>query len=106
MCGDLASELLAACPRVTILATSRVSLGVPGEITWRVPSLRFPWPDHRLGLEDLENFEAVELFLARARAARPAWFWELMTYLLSRRSAFAWTAYRWHSSWLPRELVR
>ena len=70
-CGELASELLAACPRVTILATSRVSLGVPGEITWRVPSLIFPWPDHRPALEDLESFEAAELFLARARAARP-----------------------------------
>jgi predicted ATPase/DNA-binding CsgD family transcriptional regulator len=70
-CGDLAVELLAACPGVTILATSRVSLAVPGELTWRVPSLTFPWPDHRPALEDLECFEAAELFLARARAACP-----------------------------------
>lgn len=70
-CGDLAGELLAACPRVKILATSRVSLAVPGELTWRVPSLTFPWPDHRPALEDLERFEAAELFLARARAACP-----------------------------------
>jgi predicted ATPase/DNA-binding CsgD family transcriptional regulator len=70
-CGDLAAELLAACPGVTILATSRVSLAVPGELTWRVPSLTFPWSDHRPALEDLECFEAAELFLARARAACP-----------------------------------
>ncbi len=71
-CGDLASLLLAACPAVTMLVTSRVSLGVPGEITWRVPSLGFPWPDHPPALTDLENFEAAELFLARARAACPS----------------------------------
>lgn len=70
-CGDLAGELLAACPRVTILVTSRVSLAVPGELTWRVPSLTFPWPDHRPALQELECFEAAELFLARARAACP-----------------------------------
>jgi non-specific serine/threonine protein kinase len=70
-CGELAGRLLAACPEVTILATSRVSLAVPGELTWRVPSLTFPWPDHRPALEDLECFEAAELFLARARAACP-----------------------------------
>jgi predicted ATPase len=53
------SELLTACPAVTILGTSRVGPGVPDEITWRVPSLGFPWPDHRLALAGLENFEAV-----------------------------------------------
>jgi predicted ATPase/DNA-binding CsgD family transcriptional regulator len=70
-CAALARELLAACPGVTILATSRVSLAVPGELTWRVPSLTFPWPDHQPALGDLESFEAAELFLARARAACP-----------------------------------
>ena len=54
-----------------VLATSRESLGVPGEVTWRVPSLTFPWPEHLPGREDLEEFEAVALFLDRARAARP-----------------------------------
>ncbi|MDQ6727372.1 MAG: tetratricopeptide repeat protein [Actinomycetota bacterium] len=35
----LAERLLRACARLTILATSREPLGVPGEATWRVPSL-------------------------------------------------------------------
>jgi predicted ATPase/DNA-binding CsgD family transcriptional regulator len=70
-CGDLAVAVLGSCPGVVVLATSRESLGLPGEVTWRVPSLTFPWPEHPPALEDLESFEAVALFLTRARAARP-----------------------------------
>jgi predicted ATPase/DNA-binding CsgD family transcriptional regulator len=70
-CAALAAGLLAACPRVTVLATSRESLAVPGEVTWRVPSLAFPWPEHQPALAELEGFEAAALFLARARAACP-----------------------------------
>ena len=57
-CAALTGTLLGACPRLTILATSREPIGVPGELTWRVPSL---------SLTD----EAVELFVDRARLARP-----------------------------------
>ena len=32
-CGTLVVELLAACAHLTILATSREPLGVPGELT-------------------------------------------------------------------------
>jgi predicted ATPase/class 3 adenylate cyclase/DNA-binding CsgD family transcriptional regulator len=53
----LVVELLAACPRLTLLATSREPIGVAGELSWRVPSL---------SLAD----EAVELFTDRARHAR------------------------------------
>ncbi len=57
-CAALVRDLLGACPRLTVLATSRAPIGVPGELTWRVPSL---------SLSD----EAVELFVDRARLARP-----------------------------------
>lgn len=57
-CGAMAVELLAACPRLTILTTSREPLGLPGELSWRVPSL---------SLAD----EAIALFADRARRARP-----------------------------------
>lgn len=50
----LSSSLVEVCGHVTFLNTSREPLGVPGEITWRVPSL---------SLGD----EAVELFVDRAR---------------------------------------
>ncbi len=38
-CAALTGELFGACPHLTILATSRARIGVPGELTWRVPSL-------------------------------------------------------------------
>ena len=71
-CAALAASVLEGCPGVAVLATSRESLDVPGEVTWRVPSLAFPWPEHPPSLKELESFEAVALFLARARDARPA----------------------------------
>ena len=57
-CAALSVALLDACPRLTILATSRELIGVAGELIWRVPSL---------SLTD----EAIELFTDRARRARP-----------------------------------
>jgi predicted ATPase/DNA-binding CsgD family transcriptional regulator len=70
-CASVATRLLGCCPELGILVTSREGLGVPGEVTWRVPSLTFPWPDHPPSLEELERFGAVALFAERARAARP-----------------------------------
>jgi predicted ATPase len=46
-CAHLTTVLLRACPKLRILATSREALGVTGEITWRVPSLSVPDPQHR-----------------------------------------------------------
>ncbi|GAA4520119.1 LuxR C-terminal-related transcriptional regulator [Actinoallomurus oryzae] len=37
--AELAAELTRACPGVTVLATSREPLRVPGEVVWRVPPL-------------------------------------------------------------------
>jgi predicted ATPase/DNA-binding CsgD family transcriptional regulator len=70
-CADLVAAVLSSCSEVVVLATSRESLGVPGEVTWRVPSLTFPWPENPPAAADMESFEAIALFLARARAARP-----------------------------------
>ncbi|MEV4008445.1 NB-ARC domain-containing protein, partial [Actinomadura sp. NPDC049753] len=56
-CAKLTGLLLARCPRLRILATSREPLRMAGENVWRVPPLE---PD-----------EAVRLFLERANAARP-----------------------------------
>jgi predicted ATPase/DNA-binding NarL/FixJ family response regulator len=57
--AGLVTDMLAACSKVAILATSREPLLVPGEVNWGVPSL---------SLAD----EAIELFSDRARRARPA----------------------------------
>jgi predicted ATPase/DNA-binding CsgD family transcriptional regulator len=69
-CAEVAERLLLACPRIRILATSREPLGVPGELTWRVPSLSFPADAHSRS-EELGRFEAVQLFAERSRRARP-----------------------------------
>jgi non-specific serine/threonine protein kinase len=67
----VAMQLLSGCPQLWILATSREGLGVPGEVIWRVPSLKFPWPGHQPALEEMEEFGAMALLIERARAARP-----------------------------------
>jgi predicted ATPase/class 3 adenylate cyclase/DNA-binding CsgD family transcriptional regulator len=54
----LVTDMLGSCSRVTVLATSREPLLVPGEVNWGVPSLSL-------------NEEAIDLFADRARRARP-----------------------------------
>ena len=54
--GELAGRLLAGCPALVVLATSRERLGVPGEHTVALPPL---------------STDAERLFLDRARAVEP-----------------------------------
>ena len=56
-CAELVVALLGAAAALTLLTTSREPIGLPGEATWRVPSLS---PDE----------EAVELFADRAHLAQ------------------------------------
>lgn len=67
-CADVANALLRSCPRVTILATSREGLNVPGESLMPVPPLRLPEGDHLPPIEELREFEAVRLFVDRCTA--------------------------------------
>src|SRR4051812_35286604 len=57
-CASLAESILRACPRLTVLATSREALGVASETAWLIPPLGAG--------------EATELFVERARATLPA----------------------------------
>ena len=68
-CATLVQLLLARCPWLRIIATSREPLRVRGETVWRVPPLDLP-PDGASGSE-LAAHEAVRLFAARAAGARP-----------------------------------
>jgi predicted ATPase/class 3 adenylate cyclase/DNA-binding CsgD family transcriptional regulator len=70
-CAELADALLRACPSLTILATSRSPLGVPGERAWRVPSMSLPTEDTREPIEALAQSDAVRLFIDRALQVRP-----------------------------------
>ncbi|MGH3147724.1 MAG: ATP-binding protein, partial [Rubrobacter sp.] len=67
-CAVLADTLLRACPHLRILATSREPLRVAGEATWMVPSLSLPDPGRPLPTGELERYEAIGLFVERARA--------------------------------------
>lgn len=71
-CARLADALLRACPRLTILATSREALGIAGETGWRVPSLALPDAAQPPPVAALTQYEAVRLFVDRALADDPA----------------------------------
>ncbi len=64
----LCEELLVAADDVRVLATSRASLGVPGETRYRLPPLSLPEPGDEAGLA---GSEAVTLFTDRARWVDP-----------------------------------
>jgi len=64
--AELTAGLLARCPALRILATSREALHIDGEVAWRAPSLSLP-ADH----SDPRASEAVRLFVDRAAAAAP-----------------------------------
>jgi predicted ATPase/DNA-binding SARP family transcriptional activator len=73
-CADLAQQLLAHSPGLSILATSREALRVPGERPWRVPSLSFPAaasPGGEALVAAVRDSEAGQLFLQRASFLRP-----------------------------------
>ncbi|MFC5947760.1 BTAD domain-containing putative transcriptional regulator [Pseudonocardia lutea] len=63
---DLVEGLLAACPRLAVLATSREPLGLAAEYTYRLAPLPLPEPGG-----DAAAAASVAVFLERARRARP-----------------------------------
>ncbi len=67
--AELADRLLDAAPDVRALATSRMPLEVAGEARFQLGPLPLAPPD--AALEDLLDADAVRLFVARARSARP-----------------------------------
>ena len=66
------SALLAACPQLKVLVTSREVLHVRGEQEFAVPPLALPDPRRLPDLLALSQCEAVALFIQRAQAARHA----------------------------------
>jgi len=62
------SALLAACPNLTVLTSSRAVLHVSGEQEYAVPPLGVPDPAHLPPLTQLSQYEAVALFIERARS--------------------------------------
>ena len=64
-------RLLAAAPDLTVLATSRARLRVRGEHEVPVPPLPLPVSDGHTTPELVLDAPAVQLFVVRAKAARP-----------------------------------
>lgn len=70
--ATLVADLLASSPGLKVLATSRARLGLQAEHEYRVEPLPVPDRDALPPLEELSNFDAVELFTSRAQALRPS----------------------------------
>jgi predicted ATPase/DNA-binding SARP family transcriptional activator len=84
-CARLADTLLSGCPQLRILATSRQSLGLTGEIAWPVSALSIPQEGvarrvSAIGSDSAADtlpatpdifmqYEAIHLFVERAAAA-------------------------------------
>jgi predicted ATPase/class 3 adenylate cyclase len=68
----LVGELLAAAPKLKILVTSREALHIYGEHEYAVPALALPDLTRLPPLARLSQYEAVRLFIERARAVKPA----------------------------------
>ena len=64
--ASIIERLLKSIPRLRVLATSRARLGVAGETVYTLEPLGLPASD-QLSAEELEDSEAVQLFVERAR---------------------------------------
>jgi predicted ATPase/DNA-binding XRE family transcriptional regulator len=64
-------ELLASCPQVKVLVTSRHMLQLQAEHAFAVPPLALPGAGHPFAAEQLTQFAAIALFLQRVQSHVP-----------------------------------
>jgi predicted ATPase/DNA-binding CsgD family transcriptional regulator len=69
--APLLTELLAACPQLKLLVTSRARLHVRGEHEMVVPPLALPDLQHLADSEAVSQYASVALFLQQVRALQP-----------------------------------
>ncbi|MDQ6900361.1 MAG: tetratricopeptide repeat protein [Candidatus Dormibacteraeota bacterium] len=67
----LVERLLATCPELKVLATSREALNIDGELTFPLAPLSLDIADGSMRSVELAHSEAAQLFIDRARSARP-----------------------------------
>ena len=67
--GPQVAELLASCPQLKVMATSREALHLRAERVFPVPPMQLPSQGQRA--EEMTRCEAVRLFADRAAAVRP-----------------------------------
>jgi predicted ATPase/DNA-binding XRE family transcriptional regulator len=71
LAAPLVADLLASCPELKILVTSRKPLGVRGEQRWPVPPLDLPADTPHVTHVEAIEAAAVQLFANRATAVSP-----------------------------------
>ena len=69
--GPELTTLLLRCPGLSLLVTSRSRLHLTGEYELEVPPLVVPDFDDLPACDELAQYEAIQLFVERARATRP-----------------------------------
>ena len=72
--AQLIEALLRSCPQVQILATTREVLNAPGEKQFHVLPLPTPPAHTTVDKQDIEEFDSIQLFIQRARNARPDFY--------------------------------
>ena len=70
-CAEIAHKLLNTVKGIRILATSREALNIQGEVVWRIPLLSFPITDSIKDIKEINQFEAIRLFVDRAGSNQP-----------------------------------
>ena len=70
--APLVAEILAACPQLKLLVTSRAPLHLRGEREFPVLPLSLPAAKQPVSIAELWRFEAVRLFVQRALDVKPA----------------------------------
>jgi non-specific serine/threonine protein kinase len=70
--AEITAFLLARCPRLALLATSREPLAIGGEAVLRVPPLGLPDATQPVTRASLLHYDAVRLFVERAYAVEPS----------------------------------
>ena len=70
--AGLCALLLRSCPHLRVMATSRETLGVGGELTYRVPPLSLPDPQQPPSPDTVNQYAAIRLLVERAVVHQPA----------------------------------
>lgn len=65
------ADLIAACPHIRMVVTSRSPLRIAGESEYRLDPLGLPAHQDETELGELAKYPAIELFVDRARAVNP-----------------------------------
>lgn len=90
-CAQWAEHVLRSSAGTRILATSRETLDIQGEMVWRVPSLATPESDAELSVGELIGYPATQLFVRRASAANPAFHMSAHNAAAVARICRSWT---------------